>query len=123
MTDVRQTDDGLCCTPSRPPISTFRTIGAGATQGSWHMPDAMPARRPLEIWLGRTTRPYAPFETMVPGFLPSKLAGARLSRCPARISHATIADATILAVDPDLADPKTFTVSVIDASAPCWPTA
>jgi len=54
-------------------------------------------------------------ETMVRGFL-LETAGAPLSAVPkaAHLRIDGIADATILAVDPDLADPKTFTVSVIE---------
>jgi hypothetical protein len=118
MTDVRQTDDGYAChAVSLPELNLSHDWRGGDRSASWHLPARDAGAATLEMLVSFTPNDSAAFgtETMVRGFI-LETAGAPLTAVPkaAHLRIDGIADATILTIDPDLADPRTFTVSVIE---------
>jgi hypothetical protein len=118
MTDVRQTDDGYACTAAAlPGLNLSHDWRGGDRSASWHMLARDAGAASPEMLVSFTPSDGAAFgtETMIRGFL-IETAAAPLSATP-RSAHLRIdgiADATVLTVDPDLADPKSFAISVIE---------
>jgi len=118
MADVRQTDEGYAChAAALPGLNLSHDWRGGDRSASWHMPARDAGAATLEMLVSFAPNDSAAFgtETMIRGFL-LETAGAPLSGAPkaAHLRIDGIADATILAIDPDLSDPKAFTVSVIE---------
>ena len=118
MTDVRQTDDGYACTATAlPGLNLSHDWRGGDRSASWHMPARDAGAATPEMLVSFTPNDSAAFgtETTVRGFL-IETGAAPLPATPksAHLRIDGVADATVLSVDPDLADPKSFTVSVIE---------
>lgn len=118
MTDVHQTDDGYVCTAaSLPGLSLSHDWRGGDRSASWRMPARDPGAATLELLVSFTPNESATFgtETAIRGFL-IETPAAPLSTTPkaAHLRIDGIPDATVLMIDPELTDPKSVTVSLIE---------
>lgn len=118
MTDVRQTDDGYTCRAAAiPELSLSHDWRNGERSASWHMPARDSGGAMLEMLVSFTPSDGARFgtETQIRGFV-LETGAAPLHGTP-RAAHLRIdgiADATILSVELDPADPQSLTVPVIE---------